>query len=206
MLKAFAQEGARDFDEGFRLHLIHEGSNKKRIEYCKDNNGSPCYLRAIQDWWYSKKPRIDELHVYSIEMEGEHHSQRNFVEFSIHFGEWNNSGRKGEWQGSTSSLLYTSESIGKRPRRRRTSFWLHCSSKGTLSNILETQSGCGILDKIVKSAGSRIPILGNKIICNHNLRHGARRLHWSCDFSERRLSNFRKARNTKASTQGHVKE
>ena len=46
--KAFAQESARDFDEGFWLHLIHEGSNKKRLEYCKDNNGSPCNLRAIQ--------------------------------------------------------------------------------------------------------------------------------------------------------------
>ena len=48
LLRAFAQEGARDFDEGFWLHLIHEGSNKKRVEYCKDNNGSLCYLRAIQ--------------------------------------------------------------------------------------------------------------------------------------------------------------
>ena len=48
LVKAFAQEGARDFDEGFWLHLIHVGSNKKRLEYCKDNNGSLCYLRAIQ--------------------------------------------------------------------------------------------------------------------------------------------------------------
>ena len=39
LLKAFAQDGARDFEEGFWLHLIHEGSNKERIEYCKDNNG-----------------------------------------------------------------------------------------------------------------------------------------------------------------------
>ena len=48
LLRAFAQQGARDFDEGFWLHLIHEGSNKKRLECCKDNNGSLCYLRAIQ--------------------------------------------------------------------------------------------------------------------------------------------------------------
>ena len=157
-------------------------------------------------WCYSNKSRTDESHVYSIQMEGVHFSQRNFLEFSNHFGEWNNSGRKREWKGSTSILLHTSDSIRKRPGRRRSSFWLHCSSKGTLSNILETQSRIGMLDKIVKSAGSRIAILANKITCNKNLRHSSRRLHWSGDFSERRLSNFRKARNTKASTQGHVRE
>ena len=48
LLRACAQQGAREFDEGFWLHLIHEGSNKRRLEWCKDNNGSLCYLRAIQ--------------------------------------------------------------------------------------------------------------------------------------------------------------
>ena len=56
-------------------------------------------------------------------MEGVHLAQRNFVELSIHFEEWINSGKKREWQGSTSSLLYTSESIRKRPGRRLTSFY-----------------------------------------------------------------------------------
>ena len=37
--------------------------------------------------------------------------------------------------------------FGKRPGWRRTSRWLHCSSEGTLSNLLETQSRCGMLDK-----------------------------------------------------------
>ena len=39
------------------------------------------------------------------------------------------------------------------------------------------KSRCGILDKIVQSAGSRIAIWANKIICNHHLRHRAKRLH-----------------------------
>ena len=47
LVKAFAQEEARYFDVGYWLMLIHEGSNKMRIEYCKDNNGSPCYLQAV---------------------------------------------------------------------------------------------------------------------------------------------------------------
>ena len=73
-------------------------------------------------------------------------------------------------------------------------------------NSQETQSRCCILDKIVHSAGSRIANLAYKLICNHHLCHGARRLHLSSDFSERRSSNTREARNTKASTQGYVKE
>ena len=48
LVRAFAQEGARDFAEGFWLTLIHEGSNKLRIEYCEDQNGSLCYLGAIR--------------------------------------------------------------------------------------------------------------------------------------------------------------
>ena len=42
------REKARDFDDGYWLTLIHEGSNKMRIEYCEDRNGSVCYLRAVQ--------------------------------------------------------------------------------------------------------------------------------------------------------------
>ena len=36
-----------------------------------------------------------------------------------------------------------------------------------------------MLDKIVESAGSRITILADTIICNHDLHHSAMRLHWS---------------------------
>ena len=49
LVRAFAQEGARDFVEKCWIMLIHEGSNKKRMEHREDNNGSLCYLRAIQD-------------------------------------------------------------------------------------------------------------------------------------------------------------
>ena len=51
-MKAFAQEEARDFDDEYWLLLIHEGSNKKRIECCKDNNGFLCYLRVSQGHVY----------------------------------------------------------------------------------------------------------------------------------------------------------
>ena len=46
LVRAFAREEARDFDDGCWLYLMHEG--KMRLEYCRDNDGSLCYLRAIQ--------------------------------------------------------------------------------------------------------------------------------------------------------------
>ena len=46
---------------------------------------------------------------------------------------------------------------------------------------------------IAESAGSRIAILATEVICNHDLRHNTRRLHWPCDCSKRRSSAFRKA-------------
>ena len=42
LVRALAQEGAREFDDVCWLVLIHEGSNKMRMEYCKDSSGSLC--------------------------------------------------------------------------------------------------------------------------------------------------------------------
>ena len=98
LVRAFAREGARDFDDDYWLVLIHEGSNKMRMEYCKDSNGSLCYLRAIQGH-SGGIPISPELMNYTLiphALERAHLPQRNFVEFSIHFGEWNDSGRKRE--------------------------------------------------------------------------------------------------------------
>ena len=86
----------------------------------------------------------------------------------------------------------------KWPGGRRTSWWLHSSTGSTLRNSLETRPECCILGTIIKSAGSRIGILADEVICNHDLRNDTWRLHWSCDLSGRRSSNFRKAWNSKA--------
>ena len=97
-------------------------------------------------------PRAYSVHPFTQELRG----------FFNPFCEWNYTGRKRGWQGSTSSLVYNLESIRKRPGRRRTSFWLHCSSNGTLSNVLETQSRCGLLDhsnqeRRMKDCRTRLP-------------------------------------------------
>ena len=41
-------EWSKKFSDNQWIHLIHEGSSKKRVEYCLDNKKSLCYLRAIQ--------------------------------------------------------------------------------------------------------------------------------------------------------------
>ena len=48
LMKAFAHKGARDFDDGYWLRLIHDGSTKKRLEYCQDEDGNLSFFRAIQ--------------------------------------------------------------------------------------------------------------------------------------------------------------
>ena len=48
LMRASAHQGARDFDDGFWLRLIHHGSTKKRLEYCHDEDGNLSYFRAIQ--------------------------------------------------------------------------------------------------------------------------------------------------------------
>ena len=48
LMRAFAHEGARDVDDGFWLRLIHDGSTKKRLEYCQDKDVNSSYCRAFQ--------------------------------------------------------------------------------------------------------------------------------------------------------------
>ena len=62
------------------------------------------------------------------------------------------------------------------------------------------------LGKIIKSAGSRIGILADEVICNHDLRFDTGRLHWPCDLSQWRTSTFRKAWNCEACTEGNVEK
>ena len=75
LMKGFAHEGARDFDDGFRLRQIHDGCTRKRLECSEDKDGNSSYFRAIQRhpnysatlWWCSNKSGIDVIHAYSIQ-------------------------------------------------------------------------------------------------------------------------------------------
>ena len=103
------------------------------------------------------------------------------MEFSIHFGEWTASGRKREWQARQWVFCSALNPLGQDTEEEPRSFLLHCSSKTVLWNTLEQQSRCCILDKFVKSAGSRITILADKIMCNHYLHYSARETSQNAD-------------------------
>ena len=126
------------------------------------------------------------------------------MNFPLLSGEWNNSGRKRRWQSTSSCLPDYIESFWKRPGKGKASFRLHSSSESFMWNKMETQPRCCVLGTIGRSAGSSIRILAKEIIRDHDILHDSRRLHWSCDCSRLRSSNFRTACDTEARTQGHV--
>ena len=197
LLREFAQEH----------QPIHEGSGKKRIECWLDNKKSQCYLRAIQghSGGIPTRPALTE---YTL-------MPHNWKEYTFHKGmSWNSQpmsgsgiipGGKENDKARQAVLLTPLNPFGNDPdnekKKKKTSWWSHCSSEGTLPNLLET-----IKMQKKESGRSRISILSDKINCNHLLRHSARRLHLPSDFSQRRSTIIREARNTKASTQGYVKE
>ena len=97
LVRAFARREARDFDDRYWLTLIHEGRNNMRIEYCAEKKWISLLFTSSKTLrWYSDKPRIDDLHAYSSQLDRAHLLQVNFVGFSVHFGEWIDSKRSPE--------------------------------------------------------------------------------------------------------------
>ena len=69
LVRKFAHEGARDFDDEAWVQMIFEGSTKKRIEYCKNGDGIWCYLRALRYWWDSSQAEINGFCTYLSQVE-----------------------------------------------------------------------------------------------------------------------------------------
>ena len=182
-------------------------------------------------WWYSNKSRIDELHVYSFQLDGAHLPQITFVGFSVYSGEWKNSGRKREWPGPTiRSFVQLWIPSGKDPEEEPRNFD-HGVPQKQNNETQWTRNQNVLLFRIFKSTGSK-NVSGRQnhlqssptqqckgtvwlewflrteieYFCNHHLHNSARGLHGSNDFSEQRSSTFRTTRNTKATTQGHLEE
>ena len=177
LLKAFAQERARDFDEGCWLHLIHEGSNKKRLEYCNDNNGSLCYLRAVQGH-SGGSPISPELMNYKfIPYKWKVYIFHRGISwfFSVYSGEWNNSWRKRGGQGSPSSLSNTTESFQKKTPEEEKPHFDYTVPQKKIMKLVRNATKMLFLGTIEESARSRIATLANKIIGNQYHRHSARR-------------------------------
>ena len=177
LLKAFAQKGVGDISDTQWIHLIHEGTSKKRLEYCLDSKKCLCHLRAIQTlWWYSVKTRDDGIRVCS-----------NWRQYIFHLGiSWN-----------LQSILRSGLIPGRKEndRARRAVFFVHLNPPGNETDEEEPHFDYPVPQKVhyrpaywkrnqdpvywenVQSAGSRIAILENTMICNHHQRHSARRLH-----------------------------
>ena len=60
LLKAFARHAAETFSDNDWIHLFHEGSSKRRVEYCEDHKNSLYYFRTIQGH-SSGIPMVPEL-------------------------------------------------------------------------------------------------------------------------------------------------
>ena len=183
-MKAYAQEGARDFDDGYWLRLVHDGSTEKRLEYCQVKMGNYVIselfrdtlvvFQQVQNWWNTP--------------------QRKFAGLSVYSGEWNNCGEEQR------SLSDTTECLWKGPRWGEASLRLRSSSNSSIWNSLETQTRCCVLywGRLKDAQDQGLQFLANEIFCNHDLRHNTSRLHWPCDCSRRRSSKVRTACDTKA--------
>ena len=146
---AFAHEGARHFDKGFRLDLTHEGSNKKRLEYCKDNIGSLSYGRAIQGHTRGI-PISPELMNYTlIPYTWKEHIMHTGISWIFQSILWSGLIPRGkETDRARQSVFFT-------PEWRRTSFWSRCSSEGGEMEGLLSTGGIG---------PARVP---NLRVCKH---------------------------------------
>ena len=179
LMKAFAHKGARDFDDGYWLRLIHEGSTKKRLEYCQDKDGNLCYFRAIQGH-SGGIPISPELMKYTpISYDWKkylfHKGICQWVFQSILVSGIIQEKRGG--QSSSSCLSDSLESFWKGPGRGEASFLLHSSPKKLhmKPNGNATKMLCIGYDWKKRRIKDRI--LANEIIRNHDLLHDTRRLH-----------------------------
>ena len=116
LVGAFARGGARGFDDGYWLRLIHECSTKKTLEYCQDKDGFfLCFLRAIQghSGGIPISPEMMEYTLVPVDWKKYFVSQRKSMGFSLGSGEWNHSRRRRGGQSSSSCLSDTLKPFGK---------------------------------------------------------------------------------------------
>ena len=118
LLKAFAKCGAGELSDNKWIHQIHEGSCQRGVEYCVGHENS---LSSSSNpgtlWWCSNKSRNNGIHIYSLWLERIYLSQEIFMECSIDFEEWTDSGsKKGKRQRpDKQSFSHPLKSFGSNP-------------------------------------------------------------------------------------------
>ena len=143
-------------------------------------------------WWHSNRAKIDGICIYSSWLEENFHRGHSWNYQSIL---WHGliPRRKGERQRPSGSPCNTNESLWTRLGRADRTPRFHSSKESTLRNSLERYQKCRTLSTIIKSAGSRIGILADEVLCNHDLRCDTRRLQWQNRVLFERLETLRLA-------------
>ena len=126
--------------------------------------------------------------------------------FSLYIGKRTDPGEKEKDKARQAVLLTPTNPFGNDPEEEEPHDDFHSSTESTSCCCLETWPRRSFLHTVIKSAGSRIGILENEIICIYDIRYNTWRLYWSCDLSKRRKRKFRKAWYSKTNTQGNVEK
>ena len=90
LVRKFSHEGARDFDDEAWIQIIFEGSTKKRMEYCKNEDGTLHCSRAIQGHSGGIPIEPELMNYVSI------FCKWTLMEFPVQIGQWIDSGRQRE--------------------------------------------------------------------------------------------------------------
>ena len=191
LLKAFAKHGAQNLSEKHWLRLTHEGSSKF-LGLLSSNSRT--------HWWNSNWPWVDGVHSDSLHLERVYFSQGLSFQHSLCPWEWTDSGWT--WKRQRTPL----NPFWWRFRLRRTSWWSHSSSKSALSQSLETQSRCRLVEKIIPSTRSRFAILANAVTCNHRTQSCASRLHPQSNLSKRRSNAVGETLNPTTRAESHIEK
>ena len=142
----------------------------KRLEYCKDNKRSLCYLRAIQghSGGIPIRPEMMEYTFFPYKWKeyvfrrgSSWNSQSILGSELIPGGKENDKAR----QAVFFTLLYP---FGNNPTEEKPHDDFTVPQKVHYKHFWKHNQDAFFLDKIFQSAGSRGAILANEVICNHH--------------------------------------
>ena len=136
---------------------------------------------------YSDKSRINEIFAYSLQLEWESMSFKGDLH-GIYFPEWIiPGGKENDWYRQ--AVFYTLESMRKRHGWRRTFILITLFLRRCMINLVGNAIKISVYWRTLSRAQDEgLRFLMTKSFAIITLRHCTRRLHWSCDFSERRSS------------------
>ena len=184
LMSQFAQQGARDFDDEKWLQMIFEGSSKKRIEYCKNRDGTRYCLRAIQGHSGGIPINPELMNYVSVRYKWKEYVFHRGVSWNFQsvLGKGLIPGGKEKDKARQTVFPTPTNPCGKDPEEETPHDDYTVRQKAPCVTTWKHNQDAVHWCTIAKSPGSRNIILANKIICNHGIHNNTRRMHWSCGF------------------------